>query len=162
MKKARNLFWICGSYSMGTYSPLICHNYINSDKTDKDQCSLVTSYTPSPYLSPNNGRTLSFTCAVLIWGKYKNAAISHTTFLNAFFNGIMWISLKISPPVVRKVPINNIPALTQVMAWCRLCDNPISLLKMVCLLTRKCVIWLQWIINTQSKNEPGAYMIYKY
>ena len=36
------------------------------------------------------------------------------------------ISIKISPKVVPKGPINNIPALVQVMAWRRPGDKPLS------------------------------------
>ena len=36
-----------------------------------------------------------------------------------FFNENVWISIKISPKFVPKGPINNIPALVQIMAWRR-------------------------------------------
>ena len=53
------------------------------------------------------------------WGQGKIATISKTTFLNAFLNENIWISLAIWLKFVPKVRINNIPALVQVMA-CRL------------------------------------------
>ena len=40
-------------------------------------------------------------------------AISQTTFSNAF----SWIPIKISLKLVSKGPINNIPAMVQIMAW---------------------------------------------
>ena len=43
-----------------------------------------------------------------------------------FFNEDVWISIKISLTFVPKGPINNIPALVQIMAWCRPGDNPLS------------------------------------
>ena len=47
------------------------------------------------------------------------AALSQTTLTNAF-------SIKISLKFVHKGPINNIPALVQMMAWRRPGDKPLS------------------------------------
>ena len=43
-----------------------------------------------------------------------------------FLNENEWISLKISLKFAPKVPINNIPALVQIMAWRRPGDKPLS------------------------------------
>ena len=43
-----------------------------------------------------------------------------------FVNGNVWISIKISPKFVLKGPINNIPALVQIMALHRPGDKPSS------------------------------------
>ena len=54
----------------------------------------------------------------------KMAAISQTTFLNAFSwmnSFVFWISLKFVP----KGPIDNTTALVQVMAWRRTGDKPL-------------------------------------
>ena len=51
------------------------------------------------------------------------------------------MSLKFVP----KVPINNIPALFQIMAWRRSGDKPLSEPMMVCLLTHICVTQPQWV-----------------
>ena len=60
------------------------------------------------------------------WGREKMAAISETTFWNAFFNENVQISIEISLRFVPKGPINNIPALVQIMAWRRPGDKPLS------------------------------------
>ena len=67
------------------------------------------------------------------WRRDKMAAI--------FLNENIRISITISLKLVTKVPINNIPALVQimVMAWCRPGDQPLSEPMMVCLLTHICV-----------------------
>ena len=57
-----------------------------------------------------------------------------------FFNENVWISIKISLKFVRKGPINNIPALVQIMAWRRSGDKPLSEPMMVSLPTHICVI----------------------
>ena len=56
-----------------------------------------------------------------------------------------WIWIKISPRVVPKVRINNIPALVQIMAWRRIGDKPLSEPMMVNLLTHICVTMPQWV-----------------
>ena len=43
-----------------------------------------------------------------------------------FLNENLWISIQISLKFVPKGPINNIPALVQVMAWHRSGDKPLS------------------------------------
>ena len=56
-----------------------------------------------------------------------------------FLNENLWISLKISLKFVPKVPINNIQALVQIMAWRRPGDKPLSEPMIVSLLTHTCV-----------------------
>ena len=43
-----------------------------------------------------------------------------------FLNENVWISIAISLKFVPRVPINNIPALVQIMAWRWLGDTPLS------------------------------------
>ena len=60
--------------------------------------------------------------------------IADDTFKPIFLNENIRISIKISLKFVPKVPINNIPSLVQIMAWCRPGDKPLSEPMMVCLL----------------------------
>ena len=60
-------------------------------------------------------------------------------FKRIFFNENVWISIKISLKFVPKGPINNIPALVQIMAWRRLGDKPLSEPMMASLPTHICV-----------------------
>ena len=55
-----------------------------------------------------------------------------------FLNEIVWISIKISLKFVLKGPVNNIPALVQLMAWHRPGEKPLSEPMMLSLLTRLC------------------------
>ena len=76
------------------------------------------------------------------WGRDKMAAVLQTTLSNAFFlNKNVRISLKFVP----KVPINNIPALFQIMSWRRPGDKPLSETTMVTLPTHICVTRPQWV-----------------
>ena len=62
-----------------------------------------------------------------------------------FLNESIWISFEISLKFVPKGPINNIPALVQIMAWRRPGHEPLSELMLVCLLTHICVTRHQWV-----------------
>ena len=61
-----------------------------------------------------------------------------------------WISLKISLKFVPNVPINDSPALVEIMAWRCPGDNPLSESMMVSLLTHICVTRFQWVNNEPS------------
>ena len=62
-----------------------------------------------------------------------------------FLNINELISLKISLKFVLKGPINNIPALVQIMAWRRPGDKPLFEPMMVSLPTHICVTRPQWV-----------------
>ena len=62
-----------------------------------------------------------------------------------FVNEDVWISIKISLKFVPKGPINNIPALVQIMAWRRAGDKPLSGPMLVSLPTHICVTRSQWV-----------------
>ena len=67
------------------------------------------------------------------------------TLKGIFLNENVIISIKISLKFVPKGPINNIPALVQIMAWRRPGDKPLSKAMMVSLLTHICVTRPQWV-----------------
>ena len=66
-------------------------------------------------------------------------------FKRIFFNENVWISIKMSLKFVPKGPINNIPALVQIMAWRRSGDKPLPEAMVVRLLTHICVTRHQWV-----------------
>ena len=68
-----------------------------------------------------------------------------------FLKENIWITIKISLKFVPMGPINNIPALVQIMAWHRPGDKPLSESMMVSLLTHICVTRPQWV------KEPLAF-----
>ena len=80
------------------------------------------------------------------WGRDQMAAIFLTTYSNGFFvNDNAWISINISLKFVPRGPINNIPALVQIMAWRRPGDKLLSEPMMVRSLTHICVTRPQWV-----------------
>ena len=62
-----------------------------------------------------------------------------------FVNENVWIPIKISLKFVPQGPINNIPALVQIMAWRRPSNKSLFGTMMVRLPTHICVTWPQWV-----------------
>ena len=62
-----------------------------------------------------------------------------------FSNENVWIQIKISLKFVSKGPINNIPALVQIMTWRRPGDKPLPKPMTVRLPTHSCVTRPQWV-----------------
>ena len=80
------------------------------------------------------------------------------TFKCVSLNENIWIVISISLKFVPKGPINNIPALVQIMAWRRPGDKPLSEPMMVSLLTYICVTRLQWV-NTLTPEQYGCHFL---
>ena len=70
-----------------------------------------------------------------------------------FLNENVWIPNKISLKFVPQGPINNIPAMVQIMAWRRTGNNPLSGPMMVRLPTQKCVTRPQWVNNMEFDTD---------
>ena len=73
------------------------------------------------------------------------------TFNRIFVNENARISIKFSLKFVPKGPVNNIPALVQIMAWRRPGDKPLSESMMVSLMTHICVTRPQWVNVSGSR-----------
>ena len=70
-----------------------------------------------------------------------------------FLNENVWIPIKISLKFVPKGPINNIPALVQIMAWRRPGDKPLSGPVMTRLPTHICATRPQWVKSSCGISE---------
>ena len=79
-----------------------------------------------------------------------------------FLNENVWILLRISLKFLLKFQINNIPAMVQIMAWCRPGNKPLSEPIMVSLLMHICAIRLQCVNNINHQiallksSTPGG------
>ena len=77
-----------------------------------------------------------------------------------FFNENVLISINISLKFIPKGPVNNIPALVQIMAWRRPGDKPLSEPMMIISLTHICVTRPQWVkpqlIQNKSDKPNGT------
>ena len=73
-----------------------------------------------------------------------------------FLNGNVWIAIEIGLNFVPKGPINNIPALVQIMAWCRPGDKSLSEPMMVSLLTDICVTRPRWVNASRPRQMANS------
>ena len=80
-------------------------------------------------------------------------------FKRIFLNENVLISIKISLKFVPRVPMNNIPALVQIMAWRRPGDKPLSEPMIVSLPTHICVIRSQWVNRHHFTGWSAKYNI---
>ena len=91
-------------------------------------------------------------CVNTLRTRQNGRRFADDTFKRIFVNKNVRIFIEISLKFVPKVPINNIPALVQILAWRRSGDKPLSEPMMVSLLTHICVT------RPQSVNEaPDTY-----
>ena len=72
-----------------------------------------------------------------------------------FLNENIWIVIKFSRKFIPKGPVNNIPALVQIMAWHHLGDQPLSEPMIVSLPTPIFVNQCQWV-NTGGLNKMAG------
>ena len=80
------------------------------------------------------------------WGPDKmEKQFPDDIFKHILFNENVWMLIKISLKILCKCPINNIPALVQIMAYRRPGDKPLSEPMMVSLLTHICRTLPQWV-----------------
>ena len=138
---------------------------IQSHVAMHDETASSQSHDAMHTKTPSLATLLLTAMAVLSWsfvGKHFNTLrprqngrhfpddIFKCIFLNGNVLSLIMISLKFVP----KGPINNIPALVQIMAWRRLGDKPLSEPMLVSLLTHICVHRLQWVKDTPKQGNP--------
>ena len=77
-----------------------------------------------------------------------------------FLNENVWISIPSSPKFVTEGPFNNIPALVEIIAWCRPGDKPLPGTIMLRLLTQICVTWEELpMVSLIDYLSPGCWSI---
>ena len=96
----------------------------------------------------NNGKGFQVVIMFYIFNtlrpRQNGSHFADNTFKCIFLNENVIISVKISLKFVPKGPINNIPALVQIMAWRRPSDKPLSEAMMVSLL-----IFCTWPVSSE-------------
>ena len=78
-------------------------------------------------------RFLAITEATILYNQFNSLRprqnkrhFADDVFKCNFLNENVWIPVEISLKFLPKGPINNTPTLVQIMAWCRICDKPLS------------------------------------
>ena len=107
---------------------------------------------------------LFFHCYAVGWTRRINTLrprqhsrhFTDDTFKCIFLNENVIISIRISLKFVPEGPINNIPALVQIMAWSRPGNKSLSEAMVVSLLTHICVARPQWV-NTLRLRQNGQH-----
>ena len=89
---------------------------------------------------------IAYSCFITLRPRQNGRHFADDTFKYIFLNEYVIISAKISLKFVPKGPINNIPALVQIMDWHQPGDKPLSEPMMVSLLEHICVTRPQWVI----------------
>ena len=84
-------------------------------------------------------------CFNTLRSRQNGRRFADDTFKRNFLNENVRISIKISLKFVPKGPINNNPALLQIMVWRWSGDKPLSEPMVASLLTHICVTWPQWV-----------------
>ena len=84
-----------------------------------------------------------------LWSRQNRRHFADDIFKCIFLNENVWISINTSLKFVRKGPTNHIPALFQIMAWCRPGDKLLSEPMMISLPTHIYVTRPQRINNEQ-------------
>ena len=111
---------------------------------------LFKTYTHFPYVFIYNAcfcYNLSICYINILRLRQNGHHFAEDTFKCIFLYENIRISIKISLKFVPKGPINNNPALVQIMAWHRSGDKPLSEAIMVSLMTHLCVTRPQWVIT---------------
>ena len=114
-----------------------------TQKLERVCCGMFRMVLVSCFQIPSRGRN---PCSFNTLGPRQHGRhFTDDTFKRIFLNENLWISIKISLKFVPKCPIDNIPALLQIMAWRRPGDKPLSEAMTVSLLTHICVARPQWV-----------------
>ena len=106
------------------------------------------------------GNTLRCRCSSInsLRPRRNRSHLADDIFKRFLQNENVWISIKISLKFVHKGPINNIPAMVQIMAWRRPGDKPLSEPMMVSLPTHICVARPQWVLTHWDRDNLAAIM----
>ena len=108
---------------------------------------------PHKDISPKHERD---DCLNTLRPRQNGRRFADNTFKRIFLNENVRISIKISLKFVPKCPINNIPALVQIMAWRRPGDKPLFEPRMESLLTHICVTRPQWVKSLSHTEQRHA------
>ena len=122
--------------------------YRDSHYIDKTVMQLSHLYNRNPYTekTASGGFQIFDICHINTLRLRQNGRhFPDDIFKCIFLNENVWISIKISLRIVPKGPINNIPALVQIMAWRLDGAKPLSEPMMVRLLMHICVTQPQWV-----------------
>ena len=134
-------WWWCKGHSFSI--SIVCSSDMKKNGRDR---RLVVMHAIVVLLARHNEENISYNTPInSLRPRRDRRHFADDIFKCIFLNGNVWISINISLKVVPKGPINNIPALVEIMAWRRPGDKPLSEPRMVNLPTHICVTRPQWV-----------------
>ena len=93
-------------------------------------------------------------------GQKMATILAANIFKCIFLNKNDKIPIPIAMKLVLRIPIDNKPALVQVMAWHQTGDKPLTEPMMVSLPTHICITRPQWVKQITSKSEENSAKIH--
>ena len=122
---------------------LICEIQVNDDQVPR--CYIMSLGLNELIKSTSLVLVLLVMAVNTLRPRQNGCRFPNNIFKQIFMNKNIWISIKFSLKFVPKGPINNIPALVQIMALRRPGGKPLSEPMMVILLMHICVTRPQWV-----------------
>ena len=117
--------------------------------------TIFMQYVYNRFMTPTFKR-LRVICSIMfniLRPRQNGRCFLNDTFKHIFLNENVRILIKISLKFVPEGPINNNPALVQIMAWRPSGDKPLSEPMMVSLLTHICITRPQWVHIKKMHDE---------
>ena len=134
---------------------ILCYCVRHADQMFLSRRTFVRARGPKTIIKSLNPWILSYYAGFNTLRPRQNGRhFSDDIFKRIFFNENIRILIKISLKFVPRGPINNIPAMVQIMAWHRPSDKPLSEPMMVRLPTHICVSRPRWF-DSQSCPHYG-------
>ena len=118
---------------------LVIHPFTISEKMHQNNCKIQHIF-QRILCTPAQGQWVN-----TLRPRQNGRHFADDIFKCIFLNVNVWMPIKISLKLFPQGPINNIPALVQIMAWRRPGDKPLSGPMRVRLPTRICVTRPQWV-----------------
>ena len=116
----------------------------NSSMTSFWNWAWKNKYIPNVYVA-----VITCPCFNTLRQRQDGRHFADDFFMCIFFNENCCILVKVSLKYVRNGPIDNNPALVQILAWRRAGDKPLSEPVMISLVTHICVTRRRWVkVNT--------------
>ena len=128
----------------------ICYSAgANCVRCDPDNDTKCAECEEGFYPHPDDGRCAGNYMFNTLASRQNDCHFADDTFKRIFMNENIIMRIETSLKCVPKGPINNIPALVQIMAWRRRGNKPLSQLIIVSVLTHMWVTRPQWV-NSQN------------
>ena len=164
--------WAMGCFLLGFWRKLtllkwcytvFCYGVLNFECICMDQlASFIVLSAPKIAVSQDRLKTFDNNTFNTLRPRQNGCHFADDTSECTLLNENVWIFIEIYLKFIPKGPVNDIPALIQIIACCRPDGKPLSELMMVRILTHICITQPQWLktdLLHKSHNVPVSYPI---